>query len=110
MSKLNKPFIPFANPEDAEIYDMMAGISKEDILDMEYFLDEFDDDNLSNETVTFKCLKCCIAEEIPKNIVDMMDREDPGDRDYPPQFDCEKCNGKMSPVYYKAYDGRIYKI
>jgi len=81
-------------------------MSKEDELDMEYFLNEFD---MSGETVKFKCLKCKAEEEIPKNIVDMLDREDPGDKLYAPRFDCQQCDGLMEPIYYVGHTGIVYE-
>lgn len=31
------------------------------------------------------------------------------DTDVPPRFDCEKCPGKMVPIYYISVKGKIYK-
>lgn len=64
--------------------------------------------NKSKEFVEFICPKCKTKENIPFNIVDMMDRNDGGDPSYPPRFSCENCDGLMEPVYYKNYKGIIY--
>ena len=39
---------------------------------------------------------------IPTEIVEMLDRADQVgvDTSVPPRFDCEKCNGKMVPIYW----------
>ena len=41
----------------------------------------------------------------------MLDYADQSDVDtsVPPRFDCEKCDGKMVPIYYVGAKGRIYE-
>ena len=60
--------------------------------------------------VRFKCKKCKVEEDIPEEVVHMMDGADMmGDLTVPPRFNCAKCSGLMEPLYYKTYDGREYK-
>lgn len=61
-------------------------------------------------TVRFKCKKCGIEEEIPKEIVDMLEKADQGDIKYPPTFRCEKCPGIMEPINYTSSRGINYKF
>jgi len=42
-------------------------------------------------------LQCNIEEEIPRDVVEMLDIMDPGDPTVPPRFVCEKCGGEMRP-------------
>lgn len=69
--------------------------------------------NNSNEKnsnyITFICPICKYKEDIPFYIVDMMDKADKGNDDYPPRFKCQHCRGKMEPIYYKNYKGKIYQ-
>ena len=48
---------------------------------------------------------------IPTNIVEMLDAADQigVDISIPPRFDCQRCNGKMVPIYYIGVKGRIYE-
>ncbi|MEG2251334.1 MAG: hypothetical protein RSB76_01320 [Clostridia bacterium] len=84
-------------------------MSDEEILDMDYFLNEdvFDFDE-NGETVKFICGKCKCEEEIPKSIVDMLDIQDCGNTDYPPRFTCEKCGYLMYPEKYTSSNGHTY--
>lgn len=45
----------------------------------------------------YYCLQCSIEEEIPRDVVEMLDMMDPGDPTVPPRFVCEKCGGEMHP-------------
>ena len=65
--------------------------------------------NVNKEFVTFICPKCKTKEDIPFSIVDMLDKSDDGDDSYPPRFDCLYCDGKMTPIYYKNYKGKVYE-
>lgn len=65
--------------------------------------------NINKDYVTFICPKCGTKEGIPFSIVDMLDRSDNGNPNYPPRFNCENCDGKMQPVYYKNYKGIVYE-
>lgn len=60
--------------------------------------------------VKFKCLTCGIEEDIPRDIVEMLDFEDGGDLSVAPRFDCEECIGTMEPIYYKSVHGIIYDM
>lgn len=31
------------------------------------------------------------------------------DTSYPPRFDCEKCSGKIVPIYYISVHGKIHE-
>lgn len=59
--------------------------------------------------IKFKCKKCKTEEEIPEEMVEMMDYMDMGDETVPPRFNCACCTGIMEPIYYKTRDGREYK-
>ena len=65
--------------------------------------------NQNKVFVTFICPKCKIKENVPFQVVDMLDRTDNGDDRYPPRFNCENCDGLMEPIYYKNYKGVIYE-
>lgn len=65
---------------------------------------------MNNQTVRFRCLQCGIEEEIPKEIVQMLDLEDGGDLSVPPRFECEECDGLMEPIHYVSVDGVTYDI
>lgn len=62
------------------------------------------------KTIKFKCKKCGIEEEIPAEVVDMLEQNDEGDLRYPPRFRCEKCPGLMEPVDYISRKGIHYKF
>lgn len=64
--------------------------------------------NIKPDYVEFICPICKTREKIPFYIVDELDRNDKGNQDYPPRFDCENCSGMMEPVYYKNYKGKVY--
>lgn len=61
--------------------------------------------------VEFICPLCKTIERIPTEIVEMLDAADQLDVDtsVPPRFDCEKCPGKMEPIYYVGVNGKIYE-
>ena len=63
-----------------------------------------------NETL-FICPKCKTKELIPTYIVEMLDKSDQTlvDTSVPPRFDCQKCNGKMVPIYYIGVKGQVYE-
>lgn len=65
---------------------------------------------MNNQTVRFRCLECGIEEEIPKDIVQMLDLEDGGDLSVPPRFECEECDGLMEPIHYVSVHGVTYDI
>lgn len=65
---------------------------------------------MNNQTVRFRCLQCGIEEEIPKEIVQMLDLEDGGDLSIPPRFECEECDGLMEPIHYVSVHGVTYDI
>lgn len=84
-------------------------MSDEEILDMDYFINEdvfsFSE---NDETVKFICQNCKCEEEIPKSIVNMLDMQDSGNLDYPPRFTCEKCGSLMYPEKYTSSNGHTY--
>ena len=43
--------------------------------------------------------------------VEMLDKSDQVgvDTSVPPRFDCQKCNGKMVPIYYIGVKGQVYE-
>lgn len=61
--------------------------------------------------IEFICPKCRTKEKIPTEIVEMLDKTDSigVDIDCPPRFDCQKCPGKMVPIYYIGVHGKIYE-
>ena len=65
----------------------------------------------NKKEIEFICPKCKTIEYIPNDIVEFLDRSDQigVDTSYSPRFDCEKCNGKMVPVYYVGANGTIYE-
>lgn len=65
----------------------------------------------NKKEIEFICPLCKTTELIPTEIVEMLDRADQlgVDTDVPPRFDCEKCPGKMVPIYYVSVKGEIYK-
>ena len=65
----------------------------------------------NKKEIEFICPKYKTIEYIPNDIVEFLDRSDQigVDTSYPPRFDCEKCNGKMVPVYYVGANGTIYE-
>lgn len=56
----------------------------------------------------FICTKCKCKEKIPTEIVLQLDMMDPGDKTYPPMFNCEKCDGLMKPVHFISHFGIEY--
>jgi transcription initiation factor IIE alpha subunit len=64
---------------------------------------------IESSTVTYICPSCKTKEEIPRDVVNYFDIMDGGNPLYPPKFDCEKCNGKMTPIYYVNHDGIVYE-
>lgn len=67
--------------------------------------------NKNGKEIEFICPKCKTKERIPTEIVEMLDYADQIDVDtsVPPRFDCEKCDGKMIPIYYVGAKGRTYE-
>lgn len=63
-----------------------------------------------NKTVRFRCLSCDTEEDIPRDVVEMLDLQDGGDLLVPPRFDCEVCNGLMEPIHYRSVHGITYNI
>ena len=61
--------------------------------------------------IEFICKKCKTKEKIPTEIVEMLDASDSigVDTDYPPRFNCEKCPGKMGPIYYISVHGKVHE-
>lgn len=62
------------------------------------------------KTVRFKCLKCGAEEEIPRDVVEMLDFQDAGDLIVPPRFECQLCDGLMEPMYYVSVHGITYEM
>lgn len=95
----------------------ISRMSDEELLDMDYFLNEDIDDIFgipkSSTTnvlaaVLFKCKNCNHTEYIPKDVVDSLDKNF-GGPNFPPTFSCEKCcRGTMFPKNYKSIHGMKY--
>ena len=65
----------------------------------------------NKKEIEFICPKCKTREFIPTEIVQMLDASDQigVDTSIPPKFACQKCNGKMEPIFYIGVNGTIYK-
>jgi hypothetical protein len=63
------------------------------------------------DMVRFICTFCAAQEDIPKSVVDHMDKTDQrGDMSYPPRFNCSVCpDGLMQPINYTSPSGKTYK-
>ena len=61
--------------------------------------------------IEFICQKCKVKEKSPSEIVKMLDSSDciGVDTNYPTRFDCEKCSGKMVPIYYISVHGKVHE-
>lgn len=61
--------------------------------------------------IEFICPKCKTKGLIPTYIVEMLDKSDQVgvDTSIFPRFDCQKCNGKMVPIYYVGVKGQVYE-
>ena len=61
--------------------------------------------------IEYICPKCKTRENIPTEIVKMLDKADSFsvDTSYPPRFECQKCPGKMVPIYYISVHGKIHE-
>lgn len=121
----NDKIIPFANQTKKLKDDFKRTIdemSDEDFLDMMFFLmstdfnedfdegfeDDFDnyESPFSGEMVNFKCLDCKKVSAYPIEIIDDIYEATKKE----PQVDCYNCdNHKVSPIYYKAPDGKIFE-
>ena len=55
------------------------------------------------KTIKFRCERCNVEEDVPEEIVKMLDEMDDGDDLVAPRFKCEKCPGLMYPIKYKNY-------
>lgn len=106
------------NPPEGSSKEEIEQMDDEDLLDLEYFMNEDLNDIFGFPTssscilegVQFKCKNCGCTEYIPKNVVDSLDATF-GGPDFPPTFSCEKCHiGTMFPVNYKSPGGIIYKF
>lgn len=63
------------------------------------------------DNIRFICLNCHEVEDIPKEVVKMLDGTDlMVSPDAAPQFSCEKCGGEMYPEYYRNELGREFRI
>ncbi len=62
------------------------------------------------EMIPYKCLKCGITENIPREVVEYFDEMDQSNIDEPPCFSCEKCGGTMRTKEYKGVYGKNYKL
>ncbi len=65
----------------------------------------------NGKEIEFICPKCKTKERIPTEIVEMLDQADQigVDTSVPPRFNCEKCSGKMVPIYYIDVNGKIFE-
>ena len=87
----------------------IEGMSESQLLEMdELFSEDVFGFEETDEAVPFICKGCKCEEEIPKSIVNMLDREDRGDPTCPPRFTCKKCGNLMYPKNYDSPNGRTY--
>lgn len=65
----------------------------------------------NKKEIEFICSLCKTKEKIPTYIVEMLDKTDQigVETNIPPRFDCEKCPGKMVPIFCIGVKGKIYK-
>ena len=61
--------------------------------------------------IEYICPKCKTKENIPTEVVEMLDTADSFDVDtsYPPRFECQKYPGKTVPIYYISVHGKIHE-
>ena len=61
--------------------------------------------------IEYICPKCKTKENIPMEVVETLDEADSFgvDTNYPPRFNCEKCPGKIVPIYYISVHGKIHE-
>lgn len=116
VDELRKKYLD--NPPTGYSRKDVSKMTDDELLDMDYFLNEDLGDifgfpsstSCVLEAVQFKCKKCGCLEYIPKNVVDSLDSSF-GGPDFPPTFSCEKCKtGTMFPVDYKSPRGIVYKF
>ena len=116
VEELRKKYLD--NPPTGYSRKDVSKMSDDELLDMDYFLNEDLKDifGISSSSscildgVQFKCKNCGCTEYIPKNVVDSLDSQF-GGPNFPPTFSCEKCfTGTMYPVNYKSPSGIIYKF
>jgi hypothetical protein len=67
--------------------------------------------NKNGENIEFICPNCKTKEKIPTEVVEYLDDMDQYgvDTNVPPRFDCEKCTGKMVPIYYVSVNNIIHE-
>lgn len=66
---------------------------------------------IGNANVRFICLNCHEVEDIPREMVTMLDGTDLDfSPDQPPQFTCEACGGEMYPEYYRNQLGYEFRL
>lgn len=68
-------------------------------------------DKKNPKEIEFICPKCKTKEQIPTDIVEMLDGADQlgVDTFVPPRFDCQNCNGKMVPTFYVSVNGIVFE-
>ena len=123
----DKKVLPFANEVKKIKYDfkkMIDEMPDEDFLDMLFFLmesgyeedfdEEFEDDfeeldyesPFSGEMINFRCPNCKKISAYPIEIINDIYEATKKE----PQVDCYHCeNHYMSPIYYKAPDGKKFE-
>ena len=95
-------------------------MSDEELLDMDYFLNEdvfdVDEDHYfginpseHSDCIDFKCNKCGKIQKFPKQAAENL-ISDFGSDPRVLQLICNKCDGYISPVNFTASNGITYKI
>ena len=113
------------NPPEGYSRNYIKNLPDEELLDMDYFLNE-DIEDIFNATednyfgvnpsefsdcIDFKCQKCGTTQKLPKQIAENL-IADFGSAPKFLQLPCNKrkCNGFITPVNYTASNGITYKI
>ena len=110
------------NPPEGYSKDYFKDLPDEELLDMDYFLNEdvFDvkegnyfglNPSEFSDCILFKCKKCKVTQQLPKQVAENL-IADFGSAPKFLQLPCNKrkCNGYISPVNYTASNGITYKF
>lgn len=111
------------NPPDGYSKNYFKNLPDEELLEMDYFLNEDIEDifNLTEDNyfgvnpseftdcIEFKCKKCGTIQKLPKQIFENL-ISDFGSDPKCLRLPCNKCNGFIFPVNYTASNGITYKI
>ena len=111
------------NPPEGYSKDYIKNLPDEELLDMDYFLNEDIEDIFNvaednyfgvnpsehSDCIDFKCKKCGVTQKLPKQLAENLIADFGSDPKFL-QLPCNKCNGYISPVNYTASNGITYKF